>query len=73
MSTSQRTDRQPTRWLRVGIPAVLVLVWIVVGALGVLSASAKPPAEADATSVLQWNLTAASTLATSTANFADGS
>ncbi|MCH6230068.1 MMPL family transporter [Microbacterium sp. CFH 31415] len=34
MSTSQRTDRQPTRWLRVGIPAVLVLVWIVVGALG---------------------------------------
>ena len=34
MSTSPRTDRQPTRWLRVGIPAVLVLVWIVVGSLG---------------------------------------
>ncbi|MFB8145462.1 MMPL family transporter [Microbacterium sp. NPDC056003] len=34
MSTSQRTDRQPTRWLRVGIPAFLVLVWLVVGSLG---------------------------------------
>ena len=34
MSTSPRTDRQPTRWLRVGIPAVLVLVWLVVGSLG---------------------------------------
>ena len=34
-----------------------------VGALGVLSASAAPPAEADATAVTQWNLIAASTLA----------
>ena len=31
--------------------------------LGVLSASAAPPAEADATAVTQWNLIAASTLA----------
>ena len=42
---------------------IVVAVGAVVGALGVLSASAKPPAEADATSVTQWNLTAASTLA----------
>ncbi|WP_214466347.1 MMPL family transporter [Microbacterium flavescens] len=34
MSTSARTDRQPTRWLRVGIPALLVLVWLAVGAMG---------------------------------------
>ena len=42
---------------------IAVAVSAVVGALGVLSASAKPPAEADATSVTQWNLTAANTLA----------
>ena len=42
---------------------IVVAVGAVVGALGVLSASAEPPAEADATSVTQWNLTAASTLA----------
>ena len=42
---------------------IAVAVGAVVGALGVLSASAAPPAEADATSVTQWNLTAASTLA----------
>ena len=41
---------------------IAVAVGAVVGALGVLSASAKPPAEADATSVTQWNLIAASTL-----------
>src|SRR4029453_13707069 len=33
-----------------------------VGALGVLSASARPPAEADASSVTQWNLIAVSTI-----------
>src|SRR6266481_5027464 len=45
------------------------LVWFVAvaigafaGALGVLSASAAPPAETDATAVMQWNLIAVSTI-----------
>ena len=42
---------------------IAVAVGACVGALGVLSASAAPPAEADATAVTQWNLIAASTLA----------
>ena len=42
---------------------VAVAVGACVGALGVLSASAAPPAEADATAVTQWNLIAASTIA----------
>ena len=41
---------------------VAVAVGAFVGALGVLSASAAPPAEADATAVMQWNLIAVSTL-----------
>jgi RND superfamily putative drug exporter len=33
--TSLRSDeRQPTRWLRVGIPVLLVLVWLVGGSVG---------------------------------------
>jgi hypothetical protein len=42
---------------------IAVAVGACVGALGVLSASAAPPAEADATAVTQWNLIAASTIA----------
>ena len=42
---------------------IAVALGAFVGALGVLSASAAPPAEADATAVTQWNLIAASTLA----------
>ena len=42
---------------------IAVAVGAFVGVLGVLSASAAPPAEADATVVTQWNLIAASTLA----------
>src|SRR3954452_7066057 len=42
--------------------AVAVAVGAVVGVLGVLSASAAPPAEADATAVMQWNLIAVSTI-----------
>ena len=42
---------------------IAVAVGACVGALGVLSASAAPPAEADVTAVTQWNLIAASTLA----------
>ena len=48
---------------RRSILLIAVAVVAFVGALGVLSASAAPPAEADATAVTQWNLIAASTLA----------
>src|SRR4029450_4719819 len=41
---------------------IAVAVGAFVGALGVLSASARPPAEADASSVTQWNLIAVSTI-----------
>ena len=41
---------------------VAVAVGAFVGVLGVLSASAARPAEADATAVMQWNLIAVSTL-----------
>ncbi len=41
---------------------VAVAVGACVGALGVLGASAAPPAEADAAAVMQWNLIAVSTL-----------
>lgn len=34
MRRSIRGRTEPTRWLRVGIPVLLVLVWLVVGALG---------------------------------------
>ncbi|MFG6504444.1 MMPL family transporter [Microbacterium sp. P05] len=34
MSTTRRSSRRPTRWLRVGIPALLVLVWLVGGSVG---------------------------------------
>ncbi|GAA3913136.1 MMPL family transporter [Microbacterium invictum] len=34
MSGSSRAARQPSRWLRIGIPALLVLVWLVGGAIG---------------------------------------
>ena len=42
---------------------IAVAVGALVGTLGVFSASAASPAEADATAVTQWNLTAANTLA----------
>jgi hypothetical protein len=41
---------------------IAVAVGAFVGALGVFSASARPPAEADASSVTQWNLIAVSTI-----------
>src|SRR5436309_12250347 len=41
---------------------VAVAVGAFIGALGVLSASAAPRAEADATAVMQWNLIAVSTI-----------
>jgi RND superfamily putative drug exporter len=34
MQQSRRTDRQPPRWLRIGIPVVLVLVWLIGGSVG---------------------------------------
>src|ERR671912_1691257 len=34
MQRSSSSARQPTRWLRVGIPALLVLVWLVGGSVG---------------------------------------
>lgn len=34
MTTRASLRRQPTRWLRIGIPALLVLVWLAVGSAG---------------------------------------
>ena len=34
MAHPHHARRTPTRWLRIGIPAVLVLVWLVVGSIG---------------------------------------
>ncbi len=34
MTQSRHTHRQPARWLRIGIPALLVLVWLAVGSAG---------------------------------------
>ena len=34
MATPHHAHRSPARWLRIGIPVVLVLVWLVGGALG---------------------------------------
>ncbi|MET0674135.1 MAG: MMPL family transporter [Microbacterium pygmaeum] len=34
MSSTRSRDRQPPRWLRIGIPIVLVLVWLVGGSIG---------------------------------------
>jgi len=48
---------------RRSVSFITVALGAFVAALGVLSASAAPPAEADATSVTQWNLIAVSTLA----------
>ncbi len=32
--TSSRVDRIPTRWVRIGIPVLLVLIWLVGGSVG---------------------------------------
>lgn len=34
MTTPRHANRQPARWLRIGIPALLVLVWLAVGSAG---------------------------------------
>ncbi|KRB38834.1 MMPL family transporter [Microbacterium sp. Root180] len=34
MATPHHARSTPTRWLRIGIPALLVLVWLVVGSIG---------------------------------------
>src|SRR6478736_268330 len=34
MASPHHALRQPTRWLRIGIPAVLVLIWLAVGSIG---------------------------------------
>ena len=34
MAQNQRVAQQPTRWLRVGIPVLLILVWLVGGSIG---------------------------------------
>ncbi|MGA7149121.1 MAG: hypothetical protein WBX17_11620, partial [Microbacterium sp.] len=34
MTHSRHAHRQPARWLRIGIPALLVLVWLAVGSAG---------------------------------------
>ncbi|GAA1698815.1 efflux RND transporter permease subunit [Microbacterium sediminicola] len=33
-TSSSRQSARPSRWLRIGIPAVLVLVWFIVGSMG---------------------------------------
>jgi hypothetical protein len=48
--------RRPVWFIAVAVGALL-------GTLGVVGASAAPPAEADATAVIQWNQIAVSTLA----------
>jgi RND superfamily putative drug exporter len=34
MTSSQRADRKPPGWLRIGIPALLVLIWLAAGSIG---------------------------------------
>ena len=34
MTNLRSRDRQPTRWLRIGIPVLLVLIWLVGGGIG---------------------------------------
>ncbi len=34
LRTAHPASSQPTKWLRIGIPALLVLVWLVVGSIG---------------------------------------
>ncbi|WP_442576609.1 MMPL family transporter [Microbacterium sp. F51-2R] len=34
LRSPEDTQRQPTRWLRIGIPVVLILVWLVGGSIG---------------------------------------
>ncbi|MDY0910774.1 MMPL family transporter [Microbacterium sp. CFBP9034] len=34
MASPHRSRRLPSRWLRIGIPSLLVLVWLVVGSMG---------------------------------------
>ena len=34
MPSSRHDRRQPTRWLRIGIPVLLVLIWLVGGSIG---------------------------------------
>ncbi|MCX6502728.1 MAG: efflux RND transporter permease subunit [Microbacterium sp.] len=62
MTNLRSTDRKPTRWLRVGIPVLLVLIWLVGGSIGgpyfgkvsevsTNDSSAYLPSSADATQV----------------------
>ena len=62
MKNLRSLDRQPTRWLRIGIPVLLVLIWLVGGGIGgpyfgkvsevsTNDASAYLPSSADATQV----------------------
>ncbi|GAA1966061.1 MMPL family transporter [Microbacterium deminutum] len=34
MKSAHHSHRQPTRWLRIGIPVLLVLVWLAIGSIG---------------------------------------
>ncbi|HEV8100088.1 MAG TPA: hypothetical protein VGP56_13125, partial [Gaiellaceae bacterium] len=47
---------------RRSVSVIAVAVGVLVGVLGVIGASAAPPAGADASAVTQWNLIAVSTL-----------
>lgn len=62
---SRRPSRQPSRWLRIGLPVVLTLLWLVLGGLGgptfgkisqVASTDATTflPASSQSTQVQQW-------------------
>src|SRR5688572_15027579 len=34
MSSPHRAHRRPSGWLRIGIPAILVLIWLTAGSIG---------------------------------------
>ena len=62
----QSTEGEPRAVKRIAgrrsVSVLAVAVGVLVGVVGVIGASAAPPAEADASAVTQWNLIAVSTL-----------
>ncbi|HUI36695.1 MAG TPA: hypothetical protein VLZ04_04340, partial [Gaiellaceae bacterium] len=64
--SDQSTEGEPRAVKRIAgrrsVSVLAVAVGVLVGVVGVIGASAAPPAEADASAVTQWNLIAVSTL-----------
>ena len=61
-STSSEVEREEDMTRRRSVWFIAVAVGALLGTLGIVGASAAPPATADATAVMQWNLIAVSTL-----------